>query len=532
MNESSNAALIERLIKGDEAAFDEAYRIHGRMIYNVCLRMLDDSHAAEDTMQAVFLVLWKKAAELSTVANLGGWLHQTAVLAAREARRERQRREAREQRAAEMREHVQVDSDAHWQVVRVELDEELARLSARERSVVILSYLEGLSQSEVASALGMPKGTVASLAGRALEKLRTRFCRRGVVLSTGMLATLVLERANAVETLPQLLPSLLVAAKVTAVGTAGATAVSSAGPALAIAEGVVKTMFYLKLKVVAMTILTVTLVSTTTGIVACRVFGQEAVKQSERGGTLPREGKGDATVRDRFTVVVTPRGHDAWAAFDKLERQGGARVVMLGGRCSLLTPAELRFQPVEGRKLIEAVAATRDLKVAWTQGGKCAVLYIGCADDEVERVRKDLALTDATARREAAWRAGWLRDARVAPLLVKAAKDVDAEVANQVIISLRRVTWNVVLALDATAADLLIAELNSLDAEVRSNAVGALGSVGGDKALALIEKALADQNAKVRSSAVGALGSVGGDKALALIEKALADQNAKVRSSD
>ncbi|MFH0938092.1 MAG: HEAT repeat domain-containing protein [Planctomycetota bacterium] len=202
---------------------------------------------------------------------------------------------------------------------------------------------------------------------------------------------------------------------------------------------------------------------------------------------------------------------------------------MFGGRSLLLMPVELRFQPVEGRKLIEAVAATRNLKVAWIQSNKCAVLYTGVADIEIERVRNDLALADVTARREAAWRAGWLRDARVVPLLMKAAKDVDVEVARQAIIGLRRATWDTVLALDETAVDLLVADLNSRNVTVRRNAVYALGNVGSERALALIEKAITDQDVNVRHNAISALNSIGGKKALVLIEKMFVDQDANVR---
>jgi HEAT repeat protein len=56
-----------------------------------------------------------------------------------------------------------------------------------------------------------------------------------------------------------------------------------------------------------------------------------------------------------------------------------------------------------------------------------------------------------------------------------------------------------------------------------------LGSVGGEKALALLEKTLADQDAMVRRDAASALVWMGGEKALALLEKALADQDADVR---
>jgi HEAT repeat protein len=66
---------------------------------------------------------------------------------------------------------------------------------------------------------------------------------------------------------------------------------------------------------------------------------------------------------------------------------------------------------------------------------------------------------------------------------------------------------------------------------VRNGAASALGEVGGEKALALLEKALVDQDVNVRSVAASALGNIGGEKALALLEKALADQDAKVRNA-
>jgi len=55
--------------------------------------------------------------------------------------------------------------------------------------------------------------------------------------------------------------------------------------------------------------------------------------------------------------------------------------------------------------------------------------------------------------------------------------------------------------------------------------------MGGEKALALLEKALADQDLEMRLHALQALGNVGGEKALAPLEKALADQDPIMRRS-
>ena len=211
------------------------------------------------------------------------------------------------------------------------------------------------------------------------------------------------------------------------------------------------------------------------------------------------------------SVSVTPRGYDAWEAFDELARQGGPKVLMLGEWWwrPLVVPVELRFKPVDGRKLVEAVAAEYELKVAWVREGKYAILFAGAADQEVARVKDDLASADAAVRREAAWRGGWLRDVRIVPLLVKAAKDADAEVARQAVVGLRRMRLGCRPGAGRSRMGTLAAELASHDANVRRGAASALGSVGGEKALALIEKALADQDADVRCGAASRAGERG-----------------------
>jgi HEAT repeat protein len=221
-------------------------------------------------------------------------------------------------------------------------------------------------------------------------------------------------------------------------------------------------------------------------------------------------------------VRITPRGSDAWAAFAELERQGGAKVVMLGEAWPLLVPAELRFQAVDGRKLVESVAAARGLKAVWVQGGKGAVLHVGASDAEVEQVRKGLDSADADARREAAWRARWLRDARIVPPLVKVARGADGEAARQALAALRWATWEAVLLLDGSAAELLTTELASGDPEVRHAAASALGVVSGESALALMEKALADTDDTVRRATASAMGRAPeSEKLLALFEKGM-----------
>lgn len=59
----------------NEAAFGELMRRHGAMVYRACLRLLKDSHEAEDASQTVFVVLVRKAGKLLK-GNLSSWLYR------------------------------------------------------------------------------------------------------------------------------------------------------------------------------------------------------------------------------------------------------------------------------------------------------------------------------------------------------------------------------------------------------------------------------------------------------------------------
>src|SRR4051795_5766244 len=73
----------------DEAAFAEIVRRHGPMVLAVCRRVLADAPEADDTFQAVFLVLARRAGSVGRPERLGGWLHGVAVRCAWRARRAR-----------------------------------------------------------------------------------------------------------------------------------------------------------------------------------------------------------------------------------------------------------------------------------------------------------------------------------------------------------------------------------------------------------------------------------------------------------
>ena len=76
--EIPDSALVEQFVAGSGDAFAELVRRHGPMILGVCERVTGNRHDAEDAFQVTFLVLARKARNLTGAAPLGGWLYGVA----------------------------------------------------------------------------------------------------------------------------------------------------------------------------------------------------------------------------------------------------------------------------------------------------------------------------------------------------------------------------------------------------------------------------------------------------------------------
>jgi RNA polymerase sigma factor (sigma-70 family) len=213
-------------------------------VLRLCVRVLGDSPDAEDAFQAAFLVLARRASSLSRPELLGNWLYGVAYRTALKVRADAARRQTsgRDGHAVDCANPAE---EAAGRELRRMLDYELSRLPDRYRVPVVLHYLEGYTQEEVAQLLGCPRNTIATRLARARERLRGRLARSGVVLSTGGLAAALSEEASAG------LPTTLLDATLKA-ATLFAAGESALVPAtvVAFAEGVIQAMFLTKVKIV------------------------------------------------------------------------------------------------------------------------------------------------------------------------------------------------------------------------------------------------------------------------------------------
>ncbi|MGH7144742.1 MAG: sigma-70 family RNA polymerase sigma factor [Planctomycetota bacterium] len=189
---SGDGELLHRYI-GSAAEADRAFGAlvdrHGGMVHRTCLRILGDAAAAEDASQATFLILAKRAKRVH--GAVGPFLHGVAVKVSRRAFGDEQLRKIRERQAGEWRADLakasgngssgavaQIAAEG-WNEFEQVLDESIHRLPRRQREAVVLHFLEGRAQAEVAQQMGLDPSTVAKQLRRALGKLQARFQRLG-----------------------------------------------------------------------------------------------------------------------------------------------------------------------------------------------------------------------------------------------------------------------------------------------------------------------------------------------------------------
>jgi RNA polymerase sigma factor (sigma-70 family) len=250
--EIPDGQLLESfLYRHDQAAFEAVLHRHAEMVFAVCRRVLNHTQDAEDAFQATFLVLVQKARSLLGRTTVGDWLYGVAYHTALKARAQAGKRRLKERTAVSM--SVEQLAEPSWQYVEPWVDCELSRLPDKYRAPVVLCDLEGKTRRQAADQLGWPEGTVAGRLARAREILARRLERRGVVVSSAVLGTLLLEHA-ASAAVPHGLA--VMTGKAAALVAAGQTAAAISPQVATLVKGVTKMMLFAKIKTATVVLLT------------------------------------------------------------------------------------------------------------------------------------------------------------------------------------------------------------------------------------------------------------------------------------
>jgi RNA polymerase sigma-70 factor (ECF subfamily) len=165
---SREESLVLRAANGDVGAFDALIPSRIDRCYRIAWSILKNDSDAADATQEAFVSAWRSLSRLRDAAAFDGWLNQ--IVANASYSQLRRRRRLREIPPALLvgeydpdtetpADHV-TESDAIVQ--RDTIDRAFDRLLPKERTILVLRYVDDRPIEEIARSLGIPSGTVKS----------------------------------------------------------------------------------------------------------------------------------------------------------------------------------------------------------------------------------------------------------------------------------------------------------------------------------------------------------------------------------
>ena len=169
-------ACIDRIRAGEMRALEELYDRHGGLLYSVALRILGRAADAEEVLQEAWLQAWNRAESYDPARGaVAAWLITLVRSRSIDRLRTRASRQRVEQAVAEGPPPPPAEEPAatvEQRQLQQRVNAALAELGEQQREVLQLAYFGGLSQSEIATRLNAPLGTVKSWTRQGLLRLR------------------------------------------------------------------------------------------------------------------------------------------------------------------------------------------------------------------------------------------------------------------------------------------------------------------------------------------------------------------------
>ncbi|MYA49549.1 MAG: sigma-70 family RNA polymerase sigma factor [Chloroflexi bacterium] len=174
-----DAVLASRVAAGDAGSLEELYNRYGVQVFSMAYGILRDYALAEDLAQEVFMALWTRAGRFDAAKGVfrHWFLHLAHNRVIDEVRRRRRATLMDADRAPEdatlgLVSNGDTADEAITAVLAGEAREALRALPEEQRVVIVMAYLEGATQQEIAQRTGTPLGTVKTRLRLGLGKLR------------------------------------------------------------------------------------------------------------------------------------------------------------------------------------------------------------------------------------------------------------------------------------------------------------------------------------------------------------------------
>ena len=178
--------LLRLARRGDHQAFHALIDRHAPWLFRVAVSMVGSREDAEDLLQEVFLAASSGLSRFQERSSVKTWLrsillnHVSKLYRSRKVRRTISLDDDRGATVGgepAIRANLEADSPTPAATVesRADVQAMLRALSEEHRQIIVLREIEGLSYEEMATLLGVPRGTIESRLHRARQQLKEKF---------------------------------------------------------------------------------------------------------------------------------------------------------------------------------------------------------------------------------------------------------------------------------------------------------------------------------------------------------------------
>ncbi len=177
---NDDVMLIQRILSGDESAFENLIRKYRKQVHSHAWRRTGDYHIAEDITQDTFLQVYQKLGTLEDPTQFSRWLYPIVNrLCIAWFRKNRIRTESLEETdSSEIQteaysqyvaaEHAKTTAETQHDVVK----KMLAKLKQDDREIITLHYFRDMTYSEIGVYLGISESSIKSRLHRARQRLK------------------------------------------------------------------------------------------------------------------------------------------------------------------------------------------------------------------------------------------------------------------------------------------------------------------------------------------------------------------------
>ena len=167
--------LARRIRSGDQVAFEELYRLHATRLHNLASRMIGRVAEADDALQDIFLLAYRKVGSFRGESSLGTWLYRLAMNHCLDVLRNRQTRMNVQTDSLDEPDATPVASPVPvvGALGRIDLERAIEALPPACRAAFLLHDVEGFGHQDVGAMLGVSEGTSKSQVHKARLRIRS-----------------------------------------------------------------------------------------------------------------------------------------------------------------------------------------------------------------------------------------------------------------------------------------------------------------------------------------------------------------------